>query len=68
MKPLNKKYHWHFRVATKYGKGDRWLEETYGNATFEELKTYIKNYLPKGDGLRRVDLRTLTILGKTEEY
>ena len=64
--PPNKTYNWHFKVATNYGYEDRWLEESYGNATYEELKEYIKIYLPKGDGVRKIDLRTLRILGVWE--
>jgi len=56
------KYHWHFFVKAN----GKYREGAYGNATIEDLKAYVRAHFPAGDGHKRVDLRTLKIISKTE--
>jgi len=58
-----KKQRWHFLVKIN----GKYLEGTYGNATFAELKQYIKRYYPQGSGPRKIDLRTLTIVSRGDQ-
>jgi len=54
------RYHFFVKVNGKYREG------TYGNATTEELKAYVRAHFPAGDGYKKVDLRTLRIISKIE--
>jgi len=59
---MKSKIYWFFKIKCLRETGMEWQSGTYITYTKNDLKYWIKNYFPPGDGERKNDLRTLTIM------